>query len=136
MVKKVADHIASSGVRRNDVIMAANDLDARTSSFEAIVEKFRWTPRVGDWCGLQSSAAASGQPVSIPNPMRKRSGSVDSASGAQSKAATHKYLQLTTEEQDILASYPVKLSRVEDVVCVMVARPIARGKKEASGVYI
>lgn len=129
-MKGMADHFPSTAVLKNDVIMAVNELDSRTASFDAIVDKFRWTPRVGDWCGLHSgSDMLAAQNAVIVGAQRKRSGSTDDTPVDSHRVpASQQYMQLTTPEQDIMASYPVKLSRVEDVVCVKLARPVVMRK--------
>ena len=124
VIKGVAASLADHGVQKNDVIMAANELDARYASFDAIIDKFRWIPRVGDWCGLHSVEQSA-----LAAQLRVRGNSVDGES-----ASTPQYMHMTTPEQDIVASYPVKLSRVEDVVCLKLARPQGLKSSNKDGV--
>lgn len=89
---------SSEEIKKNDVILAVNELDARTATFDAIIDKFRWVPKLGDWCGLGASR--------------------DQLTGAARTAPLP-----TTTEEDIVASYPIKLSRLEDTLCLLLARP-------------
>lgn len=131
IIRGFAEHMSSQGLCKNDVIIAANELDARSASFEAIVEKFRWAPREGDWCGLQTGKDLLAQSTQT---LRKRENSVDDSSGVSRVVPPAAYMHLTTPEQDIVASYPVKLSRVEDVVCIKVARPTDLKSRKVDGV--
>jgi hypothetical protein len=106
VVMGLANHLSSNTIKRNDVIIAADELDARNATFQNFVDKFRWVPRVGDWCGLQAGPEAAAEHAH-----------------AHSKGGAEHYMHMTTPEQDIVASYPVKLSRVEDTVCLLLARP-------------
>jgi hypothetical protein len=106
----------------NDVIVAVNNIDAKTTSFEAVIEAFRWIPPVGDWCGLKAAASASFKRHSH----RDLDNKPEDSGFPSSFAVT--YSQITTPEQDLVANYPVKLSRVEDVLCVIIARPLFESK--------
>ena len=119
-----------NGPHINDVILAVNDVDAQNTTFDVLIEKFKWVPNVGDWCGLTSNTSqqvkhssiankSGGIPINQPNG-RKRS---NSHGNADDIGGPHLYMHLTTPDQDLVASYPVKLSRIEDVVCILVARP-------------
>lgn len=103
----------TDSIQINDVIVAVNNIDAKTASFNTIIEAFRWVPPVGDWCGLKATASAS-----FKRNSHKQDGDNQEDSGIVA------YSQITTPEQDLVASYPVKLSRVEDVLCIRIARPL------------
>jgi hypothetical protein len=112
----------------NDVVVAVNDLDAQNASFDAIIEKFRWQQPQGDWCGLQAATiSAANKILDKTVQLNKNETKEDPAQDPHEKDVSTNtvptpYLSLTTPEQDLVASYPLKLSRVEDVVCIIVAR--------------
>ena len=97
-----------SKVKLNDVIIAVDNLDSQETTFEKIIEKFKFVTPEGDWCGLQAAS------------VNRTSSYIKAADGLKPV----NFLQVTTEEQDLVASYPVSLSRVEDVLCIILARPL------------
>lgn len=134
----------------NDVVLSVNHLDAQTASFDSIVDAFRWVPPSSDWCGLRASntqaetlrkrrrqqqqSDASEKNSSAPNPVildetnsTEVTGPDDTTTAALSVNSTTaapmpEFLPVASAEDELMAAYPVSLSRVEDVLCVKVLR--------------
>lgn len=140
----------SQQLQVNDVIMSVNHLDAQTATFDTIVDAFRWVPPSSDWCGLRASTsqaetlrkrrqqkgAASEQGDSTAKSSgADTAGATDAAettataaasdtavAGAENAPPVPDYLPMVSAEDELMAAYPIALSRVEDVLCVKVMR--------------
>jgi hypothetical protein len=136
----------------NDIVLSVNHLDAQTSSFDAIVDAFRWVPPSSDWCGLRASSTQAEavrkrrqlqssaserdsnnqSELTIPDDINpsEESGPDVTATGIgtpsvnSASAPVLDFLPVASAEDELMAAYPVSLSRVEDVLCVKVMRAV------------